>query len=52
MPGKNNITRRQFLRETAVALGAGAAAAGVIGSFTSCPAEAANVPDNGTRKRT
>jgi succinate dehydrogenase/fumarate reductase flavoprotein subunit len=44
MSDKNKITRRQFFKDAAVVVGAGAAATGVLGSFTPTPAEAAPIP--------
>lgn len=44
MADKNRITRRQFFQDTAIVVGAGAAATGVLGSFTPTPAEAAPIP--------
>ena len=44
MSEKKRITRRQFFKDTAIVVGAGAAATGVLGSFTPAPAEAARIP--------
>ncbi len=44
MSDKNRITRRQFFKDTAIVVGAGAAAAGVLGSLPPNPAEAAPIP--------
>ena len=44
MSDKNKITRRQLFKDTAIVVGTGAAATGVLGSFTPTPAEAAPVP--------
>ncbi len=44
MADKNRITRRQFFQDTAIVVGAGAAATGVLDSFTPTPAEAAPIP--------
>jgi fumarate reductase flavoprotein subunit/urocanate reductase len=46
MSGKDKITRRQFFKDTAIVVGAGAAAAGALGSFMPAPAAAAAVPEN------
>lgn len=46
MSDEREITRRQFFKDTAVAVGAGAAAVGVLGSFVQTPAAAAAVPKN------
>jgi len=45
MSRKDNITRRQFFKDSAVAVGAGAATAGLLGSFAPAPARAAGVPE-------
>ncbi|MGD0627187.1 MAG: FAD-dependent oxidoreductase [Thermodesulfobacteriota bacterium] len=46
MSDKNKITRRQFFKDTAVVVGAGAAATAGFGSLTATPAAGAVVPEN------
>jgi succinate dehydrogenase/fumarate reductase flavoprotein subunit len=45
MADKDKITRRQFFKNAAVVAGAGAAATGMLDSFTPTPAEAALIPN-------
>lgn len=46
MSDKYKITRRQFFKDTAVVVGAGAAAASVLGLFKPTPAATAAIPEN------
>ena len=50
MSNEKAITRRQFFKDTAMTVGASAAAAGVLASFAPTPAAAAQVPEHWDRE--